>query len=120
MFDIYRIHVYGEGSNAYTTARSERWQVKLDCTFDNEQDAKNYVISQSRQHTDLPLHLQSWRESKDSSRTEEEVIESYLFNNPLYAKHRRFFINYKPTLKDIQSWLKEEGIQVIKQSINLI
>jgi len=111
---LYRIQVFDEGSNSFTTARSSRWVLSADAKFDTIDEAKAYIIAKSYAHTDLPLFLQQWRESPEPKRTREQVINAYLFDNPQYLKHRRFFLNNTPQFKVLQEELANIGIKMEK------
>jgi hypothetical protein len=108
------MHVYEEGSNAYSVGRSERWELKVEATCNHIEEAQNYVRDYSRQYTILPNFLQQWRETaaEDRKLTEAELIEEFCFTNPTYEKYRRLFIN-KPDTNNIKKMLQQEGIQVI-------
>ena len=97
---IYRIHVYEEGSNSHSVARSERWEIKIETECANLDEAKQYVRENSRLYTILPNKLQQWRETKTDDRTvtQEELIEQFCFTNDQFLKDRRLFIQ-KPNIK---------------------
>lgn len=113
--EVYKIQIFNEGSNAYGVARDERWELKLDTTFDNLVEAKEYIRQQSRQSTNLCNFLQQLRETKEEDRkiTEVQFIDDFCFNDDKYLKYRRFFIG-QPDTKLLFKELKNDGIVVKK------
>lgn len=112
---IYRIHVYSEGSNSHLVSRSERWEVKHEEDCETREEAERIVREKSRQYTELPKFLVQWKETKacDRTKTEQQVINEFCFENDLYLKYRRIFIG-KPDLKKIKNELKQEGVEIIQ------
>jgi len=113
---VYRIKVYSEGSNSHSTARDERWEViKHDEEYECLPNAKVAIINLSRQHTELPNFIQSWKETKieDRAVTLEDLIDGFCFSDDKYLKYRRFFIGV-PLIRQIQQQLRTEGINVIR------
>jgi hypothetical protein len=122
MYQTYRIDTFSEGSNAYITARTERWELVKDESFEDEVQAKSYVVEQSRRHTILPNFLLQNRDSrnekinpgcKGEEMSEEDLIDAFCFSDSKYLKHRRFFVG-KPNIKEIFSALKKDGVVATK------
>jgi hypothetical protein len=115
-YQIYRIQTFDEGSNSYITARDQRWVTRLDSEFNNLQEAREYIEEKSRQHTDLPIFLDTHRKTilnDPNACSLEDFIEKFLFTEDKYLKYRRFFIG-KPPLKLIQKALEADGIRCMK------
>jgi hypothetical protein len=116
-YPVYRIYVFSEGSNSYSTARAERWEVKPDCSFESLESARDYIRAESRKHTELPRFLLQLRESLklssegDTEQIIEQFIDQFCFESELYAKYRRFFIG-KPPLGMIKRSLNSVGVAV--------
>jgi hypothetical protein len=93
-FTEYKINIFNEGSNVYGVARCERWAMEVNDVFGTYQQAQQYVIEQSLQHTTLGSHLLQWKETpvEDRTVTREAVIDNFCFTNDDYLIHRRFII----------------------------
>lgn len=117
MFPIYRIQVFCEGSNSYGVSRQERWETVLQTNeCKSIEEAREYVRVYSRQYTVLNQFLLQWRETKPCDReiqSEQEVINQFCFDNDLYLKYRRLFIN-EPPIELIRKSLRSDGIRVTK------
>ena len=110
VYPVYRLRTLGMGSNAYGVARNEQWRFEKDKRFYNLAEAQQYIIEQSRLHTELPRFL------VDVSHVDKnDFIWQFCFSNDMYLKYRRFFLGYPP-VKEIEKVLKADGIQVVHSS----
>ena len=107
-YTVYRIHTIPSSTNAYTTGRMETWTLKLDRSFDDLDDAQDYVRNMNRAHSDLPLFLVDLKTSKEK----EEFVDRFCFSED-YLHLARFFLG-RPDEKKIIESIKNQGINVIR------
>lgn len=107
-YQVYRIMAFAVPNNSHKINRDENWEVKKDKAFTTEAEAKQYIIEQSVQKTDLLLFCQSCSPEK-----KEAFKEEFCFTNDTYLRYRRFFLGYPPT-KEIRKALEKDGVRVIK------
>jgi hypothetical protein len=107
VFLVYRLRTLGMGTNAYGVARDEQWRFEKDKKFDDPNEAQQYIIEQSRLHTELPRFLVDV-----SDVDKNDFIWQFCFSNDVYLKYRRFFLG-KPPVLQMEKALKTDGIQVV-------
>ncbi len=108
---VYKIRKMGEGSNAYTTERSECWTVALDSDFSSEEAAKDYVREGNIMYSPLgSLYLAG---KSDARTTERELIDRFCFS-PEFLHERVYFLG-RPDIEAISKKLSEVGVEVKKQ-----
>jgi hypothetical protein len=114
-YEIYRLQVFDLMKNHFQTDREESWTiVKEERSFSDLQLARDYVVQQSRIHTDLPIYIYGISSTKEKS----DVIEQFCFTNDRYMIYRRFFIGYPPVDK-IRKALVTAGINVLPTALRL-
>lgn len=110
VYPVYRLRTLGMGSNAYGVARDEQWRFEKDKRFYKLDEAHQYIIEQSRLHTELPRFLVDV-----SDVDKNDFIWQFCFGNDMYLKYRRFFLGYPP-VKEMEKVLKADGIQIVHSS----
>ncbi len=113
-FTIYRIDIVEVEGNHFSLGRDESWTVREDRTFDNEQDAKNYILDRSKIFTDCVLLVQPLIARGASNEEKQKFYNGFCFDDDTYIKYRRFFIG-KPPIEDIKAALKNDGVKIRRQ-----
>ena len=107
---VYKIKKMGEGSNAFTTERSECWAIVLDSDFTSEEAAKNYVREANIMHS--PLGSRYLVGKNNARNAEREFIDRFCFG-PDFLHERVYFLG-RPDVKAISRKLAEVGVEVKK------
>jgi hypothetical protein len=93
MIQTYYLEKYPIQSNAYTVSRSETWTFRKDQQFENEEEAREYVMSKNRYTPEFVLQAEGFVEHR-----RDELLERFSFNDH-YLLKRRYFIDPLPIEK---------------------
>jgi hypothetical protein len=107
---VSKIFTIPSSTNEFTTGRMESWTIVRDASFQNEKDAKKYIINQNRMQSELPRFL------VDLPEDEHDIfIEKFCFTSNDYIHLRRYFLGEltKDMKQEIISNLQENGVTVI-------
>ena len=99
---VYRMDTYPGENFSHRVDREESWALKLDQSFVTLDEAKEYVRTKSRIHTDLPLFLVDLPEGQ-----KESAVDEFCFTDK-YLYYQRFFIG-KPDTKKIKAVIEQQG-----------
>jgi hypothetical protein len=108
---VYRIQVFDVQSNKYSVGREESWTLKQDKVFDNEQEAREYVLDKNRIHSDM-VRLGAHLIMQKNDAELQKYYEDFCFNDDRYLRHRRYFLG-KPSANKIREQLRQNGIRVL-------
>ncbi len=108
MITVYRIDTVPSSTNAYTTGRMETWTLHKDKTFDDSNEAIDYVRAMNRAHSELPRVL---ADLKDPD-AKEAFIDTFCFSEDKYLHLRRYFLGMPDRNKIIAS-IKDQGANVV-------
>src|SRR5689334_4204151 len=87
-YTVYRINTIPSSTNAYTVGLVETWTLLPDQTFDDINQAKEYVILKNLQHSELTRLIGDLNEKE-----REEAIEQFCFSETDYLYLRKYFLN---------------------------
>jgi hypothetical protein len=107
-FEVYQLRVYPCEDNRYAVGRQETWQLARSRTFDNKEDATEYIFNSTIIHvpefTNLALGLTGDQRLA--------FAQAFCFDDERYLKYRRFFLG-KPDFRALRSSLEQEGVKVL-------
>lgn len=112
MITVWKMIIVNMPYNHYQIDRAEHWTLVIDRTFDDVDEARDYVISKNLAQSELPRFLVSIKDDQPK----QEVIDDYCFNNnSQYLRYRRYFLDKpsKQTMQIIRQQLIEDGIKII-------
>jgi hypothetical protein len=109
-FDIYRIYTRTTPDNRYKINRDEDWTTAKVKTFDKYEDAEEYVIDNSMQHTEMVRFTHSIKNTD----AKEDFKKRFCFTEDKYMVYRRYFIGLPP-ITDMRKALKDDGIMMINR-----
>lgn len=109
-YGVYRIKTSPSGTNAYGVSRTECWHIIFDENFQNEEEAKEYVIKQNLPHATILPSLLIGKNEQDR----QEMLNNFCFT-PEYAHHRRYFLGY-PDTEVIRKNLWKLGVKIVTES----
>lgn len=107
-YKVYKIDTFPVKDNSYCVGREESWTLKLDTTFTDYEEAKNYVRIKNRMNTELPLFLVDVKTQEEK----DNIVDEFCFGEK-YIQYQRFFLG-KPDVNKIKIALREQGIIVKK------
>lgn len=105
---VYRIYTYPAKNNHHGIDRDENWFLRRDKTFDTKEEATEYIISQSRTHTDMILYSYNL-----PPKEKEAFYQEFCFTNNTYASYRRYILDLREK-EVICRALQKNGIKLIK------
>jgi len=117
--DVWRIEVTSAERNAYGIDRMENYKGKLDCQFETEAEAREYIKQKTRTHTDTEVPnflIYVGNGITDPEKVEllkDKFMNEFCFTDDQYMKYRRFFLHKIPWDK-VKKALVDNGTQVVK------
>lgn len=109
---VYKLQTDNGLSNEYGINRDETWEMKIVSSFENEEDAKQYVRDQTAVFPTFILRTHMLRKNEKL-----EMLEKFCFDD-VYLLERRLFVvkdsnDLKQLQKKIVSHLKSNHVKVI-------
>lgn len=106
-YQTFRITTVSSSTNAYTTERTETWNIVPDICFSDVENAKNYVIAQNLLHSELSRFLVDFTNEDDK----DAFKHQFCFGDN-YLHLQRYFLG-QPNVKRIREALKANGVSMI-------
>lgn len=110
-YEVWMIAITSVPNNSHCTDRTEEWKLKLDGTFDSEQEAKDYVKQQTRCHPSTFGEVAKWLIQYDTEEEKQAFLDEFCFDETKtqYAFKRRFFVG-RPPKGTIKNMVIQEGL----------